>query len=175
MRILCTDFEKRVASAASYVRYLVKKVKETGILIDTPKHEKRKTMRTPENLIVVAEIIFTVVLNIKPLIWRHTKFNWFRSWRQLTIKWVFASLSRSAIDLQKMAILAKKNHLFRWSSFWSWRVCKQAELSHLGHRKPPRIHWKADAHKTSHCLVWILVQKHNWPKWARRCLYSQWR
>ena len=28
------------------------------------------------------------------------------------------------------------NHLFRWSSFWSWRVCKQAKLSHLGHRKP---------------------------------------
>ena len=31
--------------------------------------------------------------------------------------------------------LQKKNHLFRWSSFWSWRVCKQAKLSPLGHRK----------------------------------------
>ena len=30
----------------------------------------------------------------------------------------------------------KKNYLFRWSSFWSWRVCKQAKLLHLGHREP---------------------------------------
>ena len=30
----------------------------------------------------------------------------------------------------------QKNHLFRWSSFWSWRVCKQAKLSHLEHRNP---------------------------------------
>ena len=68
----------------------------------------------------------------------------------------------------------KKNHLFKWSSFWSWRVCKQAKLSHLGHRKPARIHWKADAPKMSHCLVRILVQRHNLAiflrKWARRVL-----
>ena len=32
----------------------------------------------------------------------------------------------------------------------------------LGHRKPARIHWKADTHKTSHCLVRILVQRHKW-------------
>ena len=56
----------------------------------------------------------------------------------------------------------KKYHFFRWNSFWSWRLCKQAKLSHLGHRKPARIHWKPDAPKTSHCLVRILVQKHNW-------------
>ena len=49
--------------------------------------------------------------------------------------------SRPAIDLQKMLIL-EKNHLFRWSSFWSCRMCKQAKLSHLGHRKPARINWK---------------------------------
>ena len=68
----------------------------------------------------------------------------------------------------------KKYHPFRWSSFWSWRVCKQAKLSHLGHRKPARIYWKADATKTSHCLVRILVQSHNWAnflrKWERRPL-----
>ena len=84
------------------------------------------------------------------------------------------------IDLQKMPILAKKkNHLFRWSSFWSRRVCKQAKLSHLGHIKPARIHWKAVQPTTSHCLVRILVQRHNWViflrKWARRGRYSQWR
>ena len=82
----------------------------------------------------------------------------------------------AAIDLQKMPILAKKNHIFRWSSFWSWWVCKQAKLSH---RKSARIHWKADGPKTCHCLVRILVQRHNWAiflrKWARRGRYSQWR
>ena len=44
--------------------------------------------------------------------------------------------SGPAIDLQKMPILAKKNHLFRWSLFWSWRVCKQAKFSHFGAQKP---------------------------------------
>ena len=51
----------------------------------------------------------------------------------------------------------QKNPLFRWSSFWSWRVCKQSKLSHLGQRKPACIHGKADTIKTSHCLVRILV------------------
>ena len=54
-----------------------------------------------------------------------------------------------------------------------------AKLSPLGHRNPARIHWKAEATITSHCLVRILVQRHNWAiflrKWARRVRYSQWR
>ena len=82
------------------------------------------------------------------------------------------------IELQNMPIL-KKNHLFRWSSFWSWRVCKQAKLSLLGHRKLERIHWKADAPKTSHCLVRILILRHNWAIFLRKRAnggrYSQWR
>ena len=57
-----------------------------------------------------------------------------------------------------MIMLQNENHLFRWSSFWSWRVCKQAKLAHLGHR----IHWKTDKLKTSYCLVRILVESHNW-------------
>ena len=73
----------------------------------------------------------------------------------------------------------QNSHLFRWSSFWSWRVCKRAKLSHLEHGKHARIHWKADAPKTSHCLVRILVQRHNWAiflrKWVRRGRYIQWR
>ena len=73
----------------------------------------------------------------------------------------------------------KKEHHFRWSSSWSWRVCKQVNLAHIGHRKPARIHCKADASKTSHCSVRILVQKHNWGifhrKRTRRGHYSQWR
>ena len=72
---------------------------------------------------------------------------------------------------EELDFAKKKNHLFRWSSFWSWRVCKQSKLSHLGHRKPACIHWKAEASKTSQCLVRIFSQKHNWTiflrKWAR--------
>ena len=41
--------------------------------------------------------------------------------------------------LTEKPISAKKNHL-RWSSFCSWRVCKQAKRSHLGLKKPARIH-----------------------------------
>ena len=37
VRKLCTDFGRREAPLTQYVRYLVKKVKETGILIDKPK------------------------------------------------------------------------------------------------------------------------------------------
>ena len=53
VRKLRTDFGRREAPSAPYVRYLVKKVKETGILIDKPKREKPKTVRTPENIDVL--------------------------------------------------------------------------------------------------------------------------
>ena len=55
VRKLCTDFGKREAPSTPYFRYLVKKVKETGILIDKPKREKPKTVRTPENIAAVEE------------------------------------------------------------------------------------------------------------------------
>ena len=45
-------FWKKRSTAAPYVRYLVKKVKETAILIDKPKREKPKTVRTPENILL---------------------------------------------------------------------------------------------------------------------------
>ena len=48
VRKLRTDFGRSEAPSASYVRYLVKKMKETGILIDKLKGEKAKTVRTPE-------------------------------------------------------------------------------------------------------------------------------
>ena len=42
-----------------------------------------------------------------------------------------------------------------------------------------RMYWKADASKTSHCLVRILVERDNFAiflrKWIRRGRYSQWR
>ena len=50
VRKLCTDFRRREALLTSHVRYLMKKVKETGILIDKPNREKPKIVRTPENI-----------------------------------------------------------------------------------------------------------------------------
>ena len=77
--------------------------------------------------------------------------------------WVYAWTtlgSGPAIDLQKMPILAKKYHLIRWRSIWSWRVCKHVKLPHLGHRKSAR--------KTSHFLARILIQRHNWAIFLRK-------
>ena len=58
MRKLHTDFVRREAPSAPYVYYLVKKVKETGSLNDKQKREKSKTVRTPENIAVVAESVY---------------------------------------------------------------------------------------------------------------------
>ena len=55
MRKLRTNFGRKKAPSAPYVRYLAKKVKETGIFIDKLKREKPKTVRTPENIAAVAE------------------------------------------------------------------------------------------------------------------------
>ena len=69
VRNLRTDFERREAPSTPYARYLLKKVKETGILIDKPKREKAKRVCTPENIAAVAESVkrhqqqFTVVHN----------------------------------------------------------------------------------------------------------------
>ena len=53
VRKLCTNFGRREVPLAPYVRYLVEKVKETGILIDKPKREMPKIVRTPENIAAV--------------------------------------------------------------------------------------------------------------------------
>ena len=55
-----TEFGRREAPSAPYVRYLVNKVKETDILIDKPKREKPKTVCTPENIAAVAESLCEV-------------------------------------------------------------------------------------------------------------------
>ena len=58
LRKLRTDFGRREAQSAPYVRYLMKKVKETDILIDKPKCEKPKTVRTrKQNYAAVAESV----------------------------------------------------------------------------------------------------------------------
>ena len=51
------SFGRREALSAPYVRYLVKKVKETGILINKPKREKPKTVHTSENIAALAESV----------------------------------------------------------------------------------------------------------------------
>ena len=56
-RKLSTDFGRREAPSAPYVRYLVKQVKETGILIDKPKREKPKTVRASKNTAAVSESV----------------------------------------------------------------------------------------------------------------------
>ena len=60
VRKLRTDFGRGEAPSGPYVRYLVKKVKETGILIDKPKRGKPKTVRTHENITAVAESLHEV-------------------------------------------------------------------------------------------------------------------
>ena len=59
VRKLRTDLGRRSASSAPYVRYLVKKVTETGILIwfIDEKRDKPKTVCTPENIAAVAESV----------------------------------------------------------------------------------------------------------------------
>ena len=58
-----TDFGRREAPSCPYVCYLVKNVKEIGILIDKLKLEKFKTVCISENIAAVCRIQFTVVLN----------------------------------------------------------------------------------------------------------------
>ena len=57
MRKLRTDFRRVEVMSAPYVRYLMNKVKETGILIDKRKREKPKPVRKPENIAAVAESV----------------------------------------------------------------------------------------------------------------------
>ena len=58
--VMCAKFaygfwkKRRVAPPAPYVRYLVKIVKEIGILIDKP---KPKTLRSPENIAAAAKSV----------------------------------------------------------------------------------------------------------------------
>ena len=124
------------------------------------------------NVFFFQPVIFSWMVTLSSsLIWQIISFNLPPNEYNCVYAWTTLG-SGPAIDLQKMPILAQKKHLFRWSSFWSWRLCKQAKLSLLGYRKPARMHWKADASETSHCLVRILIQRHNWViflrKWARR-------
>ena len=54
---MCPETAYGFCKKRSTVSYLVKKVKETGILIDKPKREKLKTVLTPDNIAAVAESV----------------------------------------------------------------------------------------------------------------------
>ena len=74
MRKLRTDFRRREAQSAAYVHYLVKKVKETGILVHKTKRKNPKTVSTPKNTAAAAKRVCVCVsihrrsqqLNISP-------------------------------------------------------------------------------------------------------------
>ena len=53
----------------------------------------------------------------------------------------------------------QKKIIFPEEAHFDFGGYAQAQLSHLRHKKPARIHWKTHALKTSHCLVRILVQR----------------
>ena len=57
VRKLSTNFGRREVPSAPYVRYLVKKVKETGIINDKLKLEKPKTVRITENIAAVSQSV----------------------------------------------------------------------------------------------------------------------
>ena len=103
----------------------MRKVKETGIHIDKLKCEKPKTVRTPENTAAVAQIMCEASsvsihrcsqqLNISETSLRRilhkdlgmTPYK-LSFGSGVEANCVFASLSKSTIDLQKMPILVKK-------------------------------------------------------------------
>ena len=55
---MCAKIAYGFWTSAPYLRYLLKKVKETGILIDKLKREKPKTVHTPENIAAVAKSVY---------------------------------------------------------------------------------------------------------------------
>ena len=112
MRKLRTDFGRR---EAPYVHYLVKKVKETGILIDKPKREKPKTMRmAPSTIVHFGDIIETnfaqrtrydaiqLVQELKPI--EHPT-------RLRFVKWACDRLAEDA-DFGKKKLSFQMKHIF---------------------------------------------------------------
>ena len=150
---------RREAPPTPYVRYLVKKVKETVILIDKPKREKPKTVLTPENIAAVAESVSEAPstsihrrsqqLNISETSLRrilHKELDMTPYKVQLVqelkpvdhpmrfrfAKWACVRLTEDA-DFDKKASFQMKLILILHTP-------KQAKLLHLGHRKPASIH-----------------------------------
>ena len=88
-------------------------------------------------------------------------------------------LSGSAIDLQKMSILAKKIIFSDEAHFGLGGYVNKLNCCIWGTENPyayamlneflfTKIEEEADAPETSHCLVRILVQRHNWAIFLRK-------
>ena len=135
-------FWKNWSTESCVFRYLVEKVKETGNLIDKPKREKPKTMRTTENIVAVAESVCKAPstslhrrsqqLNISKTSLRRIlhkdlgitpyKVQLFQELKSVDHPMRFRFAKWTCVRLTEDADFDKKNHLFRWSSFWSWRI-----------------------------------------------------
>ena len=122
---------KKYASSDSYVRYLVKKVRETGILNDKTKREKPKTVLT-ENTAAVAESVCETSstsihrrsqqLNIpetslKPILHKDLGMTPYKNQLVQELKPIAHAMrfrfAKSACDrLSEYANFGKKNHLF---------------------------------------------------------------
>ena len=129
-------------------------------------HSSRDGLGAPSNVFFQLVLISWMVTPSSCLLWQTVTF--ILAPYEYGCAYVWTSLSGPAVDLQKMPniIFSDEAH------FDLRRVCKQAKLSTLEHKKHAHIYCKADTRKTSHCLVRILVQRSIWSiflrKWARR-------
>ena len=78
--------------------------------------------------------------------------------------------------LTEDADFGKKNHLFRWISFWSWRICRQSKIVAFGAQKT-RTHTLKSRRTQSESLFGAdLGPEHNSAiflrKWAGRGRYG---
>ena len=142
VRKLRTKKGREEAPSAPYVRYFVKKVKESRFLIDKPTREKLQTVRTPypiESLLLPKVCVkrqeqqFTVVLNNwafrrqilrKDLGMTPYKVQLVQQLKSTNhpMRFRFASLVQFGLE-ENADFDKKKNHIFRCSSFPTRRVC----------------------------------------------------
>ena len=150
---------RREAPSAQYVRYLVKKVKESGILIDKPKHEKPKTVRTPENIAAVAESVCEA-----PLTSIH------RRSQQLTIlmralrRILHKDLSMTPYKVQLVQELKPIDHSMRFR-FAKWACNRLTENADFGKKK--KVIFSDEAHidlggyvNKQNCRIWGIENTH---------------
>ena len=124
---LSYEFRTKRSTTSSVCSLSCEKSERIYHALDKPKREKLKSVRTSENIAAavesVREVSSTTIhhrskqlniseISLKRNLHEDTKSNWFRTWSQLTIQCVSASLNGSAIELQKMPILAKKKSYF---------------------------------------------------------------
>ena len=146
-KIAYVFWNKRNTVSSIFSLSCEKKVKETGILIDKPKREMPKTLRTSEYIAAVAESVCGA--SSTSILRRSQQLNISEtSLRRILHK----DLGMTPDKVQLVQELKPIDHpmrfrfvkwacnwltedLFRLSSFWSWRLCKQEKLSHLA-----RIH-----------------------------------